>query len=237
MDYVKKIQLLAANKVFINDFNPANFLVNDRCEVSFIDCDSFQAPSKNGVHVTKTFFPSHTAPELLKNKTLLEQPRTIHQVEFGAALTVFNILMCGLHPYNYCTPGHKSACGTPDENLMRGRCPLGIGADCQLPLGGWRNLWSWLTYSLKGFFITMFKDGHSNPAVRPTLKQLQSELEILLTRMAKDPERTELEPKQAKSTEYKGTGPCPRQGHPVQKPLKSLKTMRQSLAHRSAICN
>ena len=214
LDYVKKVQFLAANNVFINDFNPANFLVNDRCEVSFIDCDSFQVPGRNGVHVTKTFFPSHTAPELLKDKRLLEQPRTIHQVEFGAALTIFNLLMCGLHPYNYCDPNHKSACGTPDENLLKGRCPLGIDSDCMLPLGGWRNLWSWLTYSLKSLFITMFKDGHSNPDARPTLKHLQSELEALLTIMKKDPERTELEPTKAKSREYKGTGPCPSQIRP-----------------------
>ena len=198
LDYVKKVEFLVTQNVLVNDFNPANFLVNDKCEVSFIDCDSYQVPaSDGGVHITRTFFPSHTAPELLLNKSLLERPRGIHQVEFSAALTVFNILMCGLHPYNYHDPKHKSACGTPDENLMKGHCPLGNGkgADCLLPRGAWFKLWTWLTPALRGIFIKMFKDGHANPDARPSLKALQYCIEELLKEMGKNPEQTELEPR------------------------------------------
>lgn len=38
------------------------------------------------------------APELLRNKELLNGPRTIRHVEFEAVLTIFNILMMGQHP-------------------------------------------------------------------------------------------------------------------------------------------
>ena len=201
LDYVKKVEALASQNVLVNDFNPANFLVNDKCEVSFIDCDSYQIPAHNGgAHITRTFFPSHVAPELLLNKSLLERPRNIHQVEFGTALTVFHILMCGLHPYNYYDPKHKSACGTPDENLMKGRCPLGKGSDCLLPRG-WYNLWSWLPFSLKSCFIKMFKDGHANPDARPSLKAIESGLEEMLKLMQKEPERMELEPMRPKPSE------------------------------------
>jgi len=215
LDYVKKVRLLVANKVLVNDFNPANFLVNDKCEVSFIDCDSFQIPSaKGGVNITRTFFPSHVAPELLLEKQRLAVPRNVHHVEFGAALTVFNILMCGLHPYNYCDPAHKSACGTPDENLKKGRCPLGKGAGCMLPQGGWYNLWSWLSYRLKNTFIRMFQDGHANPAARPSLEELQANIENYLHDMQFEPERANLEPSRAKSKEWKkapgGIWPSPR---------------------------
>ena len=204
LDYVKKVRMLVANNVLINDFNPANFLVNDKCEVAFIDCDSYQIPSRNGgVNITRTYFPSHVAPELLSDKRLLDAPRNIHHVEFGAALTVFNILMCGMHPYNYCDPTHKSACGTPDENLKKGRCPLGKGSGCKLPQGGWYNLWSWLNYRLKDTFIRMFKDGHADPAARPNLEELQKSIEEFLFCMDKEHERSDMEPLKAKTAERK----------------------------------
>ena len=136
LDYVRKLKELAAKNVLVNDFNPSNFLIDERGNVSFIDCDSFQIQSATGrINITKTFFASHVAPELLKDKSLLERPRNIHHVEFGAAMTVFSILMCGLHPYNYYDPSHNSACGTPDENLLKGRCPLGHGSGCFFPRG------------------------------------------------------------------------------------------------------
>ena len=128
------------------------------------------------------------APELAKNKYLLDRPRTIEHVEFGIALTVFNILMCGLHPYNYYDPKDKGDCSTPEDNLIKGRCPLGKGADCKFPKGYWYSMWSWLPYNLKSTFIQMFKDGHSNPAARPSLETLQANLEELVIRMGKDPD-------------------------------------------------
>ena len=128
------------------------------------------------------------APELAMNKYLLDRPRSIEHVEFGVALTVFNILMCGLHPYNYYDPKGKGDCSTPEENLIKGRCPLGKDADCRFPKGNWYNMWSWLPFNLKSTFIQMFKAGHSNPAARPSLATLQANLEELLNRMVKDPD-------------------------------------------------
>ena len=195
LDYIKKLRELTKHNVLVNDFNPSNFLIDKKGYVSFIDCDSFQIPSSNGgVHITKTFFPSHCAPELLCNNQLMNKPRTIHQVEFGAALTVFNILMLGLHPYNYYDPHRKSACGTPDENLKQGRCPLGIGSDCRLPEGNWYNLWSYLTGTLKGGLIMTFKDGHSDPSKRISLDDLEKELEKLLYEMSRFQDRCDLNP-------------------------------------------
>ncbi len=199
LDLVKKVEFLASHGVLINDFNPANFLVNERCEVSFIDCDSYQVPKQGGGnHITHTYFSSHAAPELLKNKNLLTEERNIHQVEFGTAILVFQLLMYGLHPYNYYDPLHKSACGTPEENLKKGRCPLGKGSDCRFPRGNWYTLWNWLTYNLENSFIQTFRDGHSNPAQRVTLAKLRSDLEQLLFEMKRMPERKNLTPSQAK---------------------------------------
>lgn len=199
LDYVRKIKSIAGESVLVNDFNPANFLVDQNGNVSFIDCDSFQIPAGgNSVNISRTYFPSHAAPELLKNKSLLAHPRNIHQVEFGAALIVFHILMCGLPPYNYYDPKNRSACGTPDENLINGRCPLGTGAGCCLPPGDWYNMWSHLTYNLKSAFIATFREGHSDPAKRSSLGKLEWELKVLMDIMEKDPVRKQLIPATAK---------------------------------------
>lgn len=199
LDFVRKLKLLAANGVLVNDFNPSNFLLDNKGNIYFIDCDSFQIRAKNGsIHLTRTFFPSHAAPELLNNRQLLTKVRNIHQVEFSAALTVFNILMFGLHPYSYQNfDKKKGGCTTPDENLIAGRCPLGRGSDCLLP-EGWYNLWSYLTGSLKGAFIATFKDGHKDPSKRSSLDRLEDELVKLIFEMKRMPERKNLNPSHAK---------------------------------------
>ena len=194
-DFLEKLMFLASKNIFVNDFNPANFLVDQKGNVSFIDCDSFQVPGERGrTNITRTYFASHVAPELLKTPQLLAQPRNIHQVEFGAALTVFNILMCGLQPYSYYDPHNNSACGTPDENLLQGRCPLGTGADCRFPLGPWYNLWSYVPFRLKGSFIKTFRDGHSAPSQRASLKELHDNVSEFLHVMGFDRAYMDLNP-------------------------------------------
>ena len=178
-DFLTKLQYLASKKILVNDFNPANFLVDRNGHVSFIDCDSFQIPGEGkSIDITKTYFASQVAPELLENPKLLARPRNIHHVEFAAAPTVFNVLMCGLHPYSYFDPSRQSACGTPDENLRKGRCPLGIGAHCKFPLGNWYNLWSCLTFDLK------------NPSFRPSATDTGTRQKKLPRRTAGQSERT-----------------------------------------------
>ena len=212
LDFVSKLEQLAKRGIYINDFNPNNFLVDKKCQVSFIDCDSFQIPRRNGgaPHITRTFFGAYAAPELLRDPSLLARPRDIHQVEFGAAMIVFHLLMCGLHPYSFCDSEKRNICGSPEENLRRGRCPLGIGTDCFLPQGPdnlWYNLWSWLSWELKNCFIRTFRDGHADPNCRASLGELRTALRHLIDLMnlpadrdafGHAPSRRELTPRQAK---------------------------------------
>ncbi len=193
LNYIKNLQTLAAHEILVNDFNPANFLVDENHNVSFIDCDSFQIPSrKGGVNITRTFFGTHVAPELLRNKQHLERPRTMQHVNFAAALTVFQILMCGLHPYAHCGGG------MPEDNLLAGKCPLGKESGAELPTG-WYNLLSYLPYSMMDCFIRMFKDGHSNPSVRPLLEEIEVELKKFLWVMERDKIRETLNPNMPKN--------------------------------------
>ena len=188
-DFLDKMQLLADNGVMVNDFNPANFIVGKDHKVRLIDCDSFQIPATDGgkPHVATSYFASHVAPELLKNPQLLNRPRKPEQARFGAAIIVFQLLMCGLHPYS-----HRNG-GTPEENLREGKCPLGQGSGCQLP-AGWYNLVSYLPFTMMDAFIKMFRDGHGDPAARPTLAQLRDQVDKFLFVMKKDPNRRSLAP-------------------------------------------
>ena len=193
LDFVKKVQLLASNGILINDFNPSNFLLDKDCKVYFIDCDSYQITDKNRkIHTTSTYFASHVAPELLKDKNALMLPRNIHHVQFGTALIVFNILMFGLHPYSYHDPNHKSACADPETNLRKGRCPLGVGSGCLLPVGNWYALWSWLIHDLKSAFIATFQQGHNDPVQRADLNNFISVLDKQILTMDLNPEYSKL---------------------------------------------
>lgn len=180
LDFVVKVHALAKNNVIINDFNPSNFLVDRNCKVSMIDCDSYQIPDKYGKPlITHTYFASHVAPELLKNQKLMDSPRDIHHVEFGAAVVVFGLVMCGLHPYNFSDPTNRRKIGSPEENLLKGYCPFAPSSKLrfpQAPHDEWANLWSWLPKSLQDAFVATFCDGHSNPGHRASLNQLESAL-------------------------------------------------------------
>ncbi len=211
--FVPKPRLLQMYNIMITDFNPANILINKNGTVSFIDCDSYQIPSsKGGSHVVHTHFPATVAPELLKQPALLKQPRTTQQLAFSAAITVFHILMYGQHPYNFMGNHQNATCGSPEENLRNGLCPLGRGANCRLPHGPWYNLWSWLNFKLKDTFIQMFRDGHSDPSKRPSLEQLENTLGGLVFEMTREPKRRELVPATAKPSNdsaYKTSGAIP----------------------------
>ena len=191
LDFVVKVRELAKNNVIINDFNPSNFLVDRNCRVSMIDCDSYQIPDKNGKPlITHTYFASHVAPELMKNTKLMDSPRDIHHVEFGAAVVVFGLVMCGLHPYSFSDPTNRRKIGTPEENLLKGYCPFAPGSKLhfpQAPHDEWANLWSWLPKTMQDAFVATFCDGHSNPSRRASLNQLESALRDTVQFIQREP--------------------------------------------------
>ncbi|MGN0867676.1 MAG: hypothetical protein ACI4SG_08395 [Oligosphaeraceae bacterium] len=210
LDFVRKVRFLVFQGVLINDFNPANFLVNEKCQVSFIDCDSYQIPGgKGGPHLTHTYFRAYAAPELLNNPRLLEAPRTLHQVEFSTALIVYSLMMCGLHAYTFYAP-NGNLNSTPEENLQKGRCPFSKGRAPQhlfFPQGNWDRLWSWMNYKLKNAMIQTFCDGHRNPEARATLEDLEEALQqfVLMTSQKKyNPQYSMLEPTEKKTSKWHG---------------------------------
>ena len=202
LDFVVKVRELAKNGVIINDFNPCNFLVDQNCRVSMIDCDSYQIPDQNGNPlITHTYFASHVAPELRKNPKLMDLPRDIHHVEFGVAIVVFGLVMCGLHPYSFSDPSNRRKIGTPEENLLKGHCPFALGSKLKFPKAPhdeWANLWSWLPASLQDAFVATFCDGHSTPDRRASLGQLESALRDTVQFMKQEKQSCDMTPARPK---------------------------------------
>lgn len=202
LDFVEKVNELAKNNVIINDFNPQNFLVDSNCHVSMIDCDSYQITAPNGTTmVTHTFFSSHVAPELLKDPSLMNIPRNIHHVEFGVAVVVFGLLMCGMHPYSFSDPSNRKKIGAPEDNLRNGYCPLTPGSTLRFPKGPhneWFNLWTWLPKSMQDAFVATFCDGYASPSRRASLSQLESALRDTIQFMSQEKQACDLTPKKSK---------------------------------------
>lgn len=199
LDLVDTVRMLARHRVLVNDFNPDNFLVDPAGNVRLIDCDSFQIPgagAEQNAFLTRTFTPEYTAPELLFHPELFNRERTPEQVRFSLAVTVYMILMSGLHPYAQCGGSD------PVENLKSGRCPLARRGGVRLPVGWFKSV-SWLTPELKHLFIRMFVDGHRVPSKRPLLGELKTGLEnfIAVMRASKNPNQRAILPEKVKRKE------------------------------------
>ena len=199
LNLVEAVRMLARHRVLVNDFNPDNFLVDRFGRISLIDCDSFQIPGAGddqNAFLTRTFTPEYTAPELLFHPELFNRERTPEQVRFSLAVVVYMILMSGLHPYAQCG-------GTdPVDNLKSGKCPLARRDGVRLPVGWYKSV-SWLTPGLKRLFIRMFVDGHREPAKRPLIGELKTELEnfIAVMRSSRNPNQRAILPAKAKRKE------------------------------------
>lgn len=198
INFVNAVDKFHGRNILINDFNPSNFFVDNKGIVRFIDCDSYQVPGKNRTHYNSVHFNTHCAPELLIQPELMKQPRSVEHDLFGVAITIFQILMLGLHPYS------RIGGDDPEQNLRSGMCPLGTDSNCRLPPGTWYNLWSHFPYDLKTLFITTFKAGHNNPNERVSLKEWKFELNNYLKCINRAYLNSSLRPDTAKSSDYKG---------------------------------
>ena len=200
-NFVETLDFLESVGVRPADFNPENFMLNECGEVRFLDCDSYMIYSRSGkAMASDMYFPDCAAPELLLNSKSLRAPRTLEQTCFSAAVLSFMLVMTGQHPYSFVDAQDGTTTGTPSENIIAGKCPLGKGAGCRQD-PRWYALWSWLTSGLQVAFITTFRDGHANPSLRTPLAALAAELGKFAYECGRSPERNDLSPKTSKQRE------------------------------------
>ena len=202
-NFVDALIDLEARGVRPADFNAENMVCNERCEVKFIDCDSFMFYERNGTVHTSAMYCKESAPvEILRNPTVAAgEPRTVEQTCFSAAVLSFMLVMTGQHPYAHAGASlDGSYTESHEENILMGKCPLGRGAGCQ-QAPNWYAIWSWITGSLQSAFIATFRDGHEDPAARTPLERLSMELGKFAYECARTPERNELAPAHPKPRE------------------------------------
>jgi DNA-binding helix-hairpin-helix protein with protein kinase domain len=198
--FVDLIDYAHKNGVVVGDINPGNFLVDPvYCEVRGIDCDSYQVECNGSYYPCPVGIPMLLAPELLDGVDYSTVHRTVEQELFSVAVMLFRMLMLGLHPYSR-TYGED-----PVANLKSGKCALGEGAGSRLPLGPWYNVWSHLPFYMKTLFVTAFRDGHSDPSVRPSLAEWKDAFNRYENDLGKGWMDWHMVPAKPKSKAYQGS--------------------------------
>ena len=204
-EYVRSILELQDLGVTLSDFNPKNVLLseaNGEPRLEFLDCDSMQFTDLYGkVFHSVAHVKAYLAPEQFEPRAL-ELPRTNSSSEFSAALVVFAILTMGGSPYTYVEASDGSVMGSVEDNLKKGLCGLGGNNDAaKLPPHLFAQVHE-MTYGLKALFIRWFKDGHSNRAARPQLRQLARELDKFIYVLGQDRSRLPLVPKSVEKRQW-----------------------------------
>ena len=125
----------------IGDVNTGSVLVAADGTVRLIDVDSFQVRLPDGQFLLcQVAVPMFQPPEL-HGAALSQTVRTVHHDAFGLAVTVFQLLMLGRHPYagRYAGPGdmpieraiveHRFAYGAYAGSVHMSKPPHSVGLD------------------------------------------------------------------------------------------------------------
>ncbi|KKJ01215.1 protein kinase domain-containing protein [Prochlorothrix hollandica] len=193
VDTISKLHEL---DIYLGDINLENILCNPKTwKISLIDADSYQ------IH-------DYPCPVGRPEMTPLEHHgkdfkyiiRTKESDCFSLAILIFQCFMFGRHPYD------NIGGGNPVENLENGRFPYGPGGsapgrDGAVPQGNWYNLWSHLSFNIKGLFMQTFKEGASNPESRASLDEWRRGLQQYLSNIKSDYFTNEVYPKFPKPRE------------------------------------
>lgn len=150
--FLKDVQRLHENEIFIGDYNLSNFLINKKTyDISFIDTDSWQFTYRKKIYRCNVGTADMTPPEhqSVDFKTI---NRTIESELFSIAVLLFKVLMQGRHPYDQV--GGESVL----KNISNGLFPYNLDkiTNKHIPNGPWFNLWNELSKEIKVLFMKTF---------------------------------------------------------------------------------
>jgi serine/threonine protein kinase len=149
----------------IGDINETNFLVSDVAGVTLMDCDSIQVQDNaTGARYRRVLGNvEFTAPELQGEFGEIER-ETSHDY-FALAVTIFMLLMEGVHPFEGLWQGAGSS-PILETNIRDGRFAFKKGGVLSpLPAAPAFEI---LPPVLRTLFERCFIDGHRDPSVRPS---------------------------------------------------------------------
>ena len=105
LNVTRAIGTVHNNNCIIGDLNHSGILVSSDSTVALIDADSFQIEHNGMLYPCLVGVPEFTPPEL-QGRNLSETRRLRSHDHFGLAVTIFQLLFMGKHPYAGVYP-HK----------------------------------------------------------------------------------------------------------------------------------
>ncbi|MDR2150954.1 MAG: hypothetical protein LBO67_09170 [Spirochaetaceae bacterium] len=200
LSFLKNINMLHQQNVFIGDYNLLNFLCDSsNNKVTMIDSDSYQ------LNISNKFFPcpvgsADLTPIEHQDRNFKDVVRNIKSEEFSVAIIIFECLMLGRHPYDVVDGDD------PVTNLRNGNFPYGKGRGGYhvIPKGPWYNIWSHMPFRVKSLFIQTFTDGVKDPSKRASINDWLTELSTYLNEMNRGWHNKEISPMEPKKQEYHG---------------------------------
>ena len=165
------------------DFNPANIKVDvKRRTVTLMDTDSFIFDRFGGKVARPEMVPMEIRSAMKANESLPDErkkdlPFTKESDVYTLAVHLFRLLMNGEHPFNYKPtrqlshqPMYAYELDPPTFPYLENK--LGIAPPPHgIPLEA-------VPMDLRMLFVRMFRDGYSDPTVRPSIREFLTEIDL-----------------------------------------------------------
>lgn len=148
VNFLETVDFLHSHRIIVGDINPNNILINEKCEMFFIDCDSFQIGNYPCPVGTDEFLP----PEL-RGQNMNETMRSLGNEYYSISVMLFKIMCRGVHPY-------QAKGSSMDDNIKNSFFPYEIkGSNSKTPT---KSVQYWESMSLtlrEAFYHTFSKNG------------------------------------------------------------------------------
>lgn len=158
----------------IGDLNESNILVTARAMVTFVDTDSFQLTTKDGIYLCTKVKREYLAPELA-GKDLRSERRNKAHDNFGLGVVIFQLLMNGKHPFAGVWPREAGDPPPVEEWISRGLFSYGracfVGGRRIEPPPKAATYFDRLPRSVRDYFERCFVLGHRDPGQRPSARE------------------------------------------------------------------
>lgn len=161
----------------IGDFNERNVLVDNRTQVTLVDCDSMQYREGSRIFLCEVGRPEFTAPEL-QGVDLRKTARKEESDLFALAIHIYMLLLDGAHPFQAGEWSGRGERPSPVERIRAGYYSGGAKSPVKpmrtaLPM-------HFLPDYVLALFERAFRLGVKDPSIRPTALEWRNALSKMI---------------------------------------------------------
>lgn len=152
VDLLYRIQYLHLFGILVGDLRLKNIMLDSQGNIILVDIDSCQInniPCPAGI-------PDFTAPEI-HNIEFGKQLRTYYNENYSCAVLMFELLFCGLHPYDQKYGADFLATDMKEYNFPYPR--RGAAGIDRVPWGAYKGMWKHMPNQYQEFLYNIFKKG------------------------------------------------------------------------------